>query len=293
MVSIPFSFLPSKILTKLSDHFMGLGIFLSKLFPFIQLELDRANFNIETERYLAMCLVANLFLSLFTGFFLVVFLSKIGKLYLGIIIAFVFFIAIFFIQLNYPKLVSSRRIRKLDTDLLSSLRAIMIQLNSGVPLFEAIVIISNQEFGEVSKEFKKAVKRINAGVPQIESLEEMALKNPSPYLRRALWQIINGMKEGATIKDVIGNVITNLTKEQVIQIEKYGSQLKPFAMFYMMGAVIMPTLSITFLIVITSFINLEPSLVKLIFWGLLVFVVFLQIMFAGILKTKRPSLLGE
>lgn len=293
MVSIPFSFLPPKLLTKLSDRFMGLGNFLSKLFPFIQLELDRANFDIETKRYLAMCLVANLFLSLFTGFFLVLFLSKIEKLYLGIIIAFVFFIIIFFMQLNYPKLVSSRRVRKLDTDLLSGLRAIMIQLNSGVPLFEAIVIISNQEFGEVSKEFKKAVKRINAGVPQIQSLEDMALKNPSPYFRRALWQIINGMKEGATIKDVIGNVITNLTKEQVIQIEKYGSQLKPFAMFYMMGAVIMPTLSITFLIVITSFINLEPFLVKLIFWSLLVFVVFLQIMFAGVLKTKRPSLLGE
>ena len=61
----------------------------------------------------------------------------------------------------------------------------------------------------------------------------------------------------------------------------------------MMGAVIMPTLGITFLIIIISFIQIEESLVKLLFYSLLGFVVFFQTMFSGIVKTKRPTLLGD
>ena len=64
-------------------------------------------------------------------------------------------------------------------------------------------------------------------------------------------------------------------------------------MFYMMGAVILPALGITFLIVLSSFIELETLLIKLLFWGLLGAVVFFQIIFSGVIKSKRPSLLGE
>lgn len=293
MAVIPFSFLPPKALLKLSNYFMGIGDSLSRLFPYLQLELDRAGIKTETKRYLAMCLAASFFIFIFLGIFLTLLLAKIGKYFLGAGIALIFTLIIFSMQINYPKLITGRRIRKLDLELLSALRAILIQLNSGVPLFEAMVIISKQEFGEVSKEFKKATNQIYAGVPQIETLEKMALQNPSPYFRRAVWQIINGLKEGAATNQVIDNVISNLTKEQIIQIEKYGSQLRPFAMFYMMGAVIMPALGITFLLVIASFVKMDEFMVKLIFWGLLGIVLFFQIIFTGIVKSKRPSLLGE
>ena len=293
MVTIPFSFIPPKVLAKLSDHFRGAGVNLNRLFPYLQLELDRADLKIKASKYLTMCLIASTFMFVFLAVFLTLFLLKIGRPFMGVVISASFIVIIFLMQINYPKLTANRRMKKLDLDLLSSLRAVMIQLNSGVPLFEAIVIISRQEFGEISKVFRRATEEINAGVPQIEALESMALRNPSPYFRRAIWQIINGLKEGSTINLVIENVITNLTKEQIIQIEKYGSQLRPFAMFYMMGAIIMPALSVTFLLVIASFMNLDAFVVKFIFWGLLAFVVFFQLMFTGIIKTKRPSLLDE
>ena len=293
MAAVPFSFLPPRVLAKLSDYVMGWGSSLSKLFPYLQLEIDRTDLKIEAKRYIAMCVVATLFLFVFLSVSLTLLFLKIDRYFLGVMVAFVFSLLVIFMQMNYPKVLAHRRIRKLDSDLLAALRAIMIQLNSGVPLFESLVIISKQEFGEVSRELGKAVKQINGGVSQITALESMALKNPSPYFRRTIWQIINGMKEGATINGIMENVIANLTKEQIIQIEKYGSQLSPIAMFYMMGAVIIPALGITFLIVLTSFIQLESLLVKLLFFGLLVLIIFFQIMSSGIIKTKRPSLLGD
>ena len=43
---------------------------------------------------------------------------------------------------------------------------------------------------------------------------------------------------------------------------------------------------------LSSFVDLGDFLVKSIFWGLFAFVMFFQVMFSGIIKTKRPSLLG-
>jgi pilus assembly protein TadC len=288
MVTVPFSFLPPKLLNKTSDKFMGVGKKLARFFPTLQIELDRVNYKIDAQRYLSMCVSASLALLVFSS----IFLTLLFKLP-GILAAFFFTTFIFFMQVKYPKVRSFRRIRKLDADLLAALRALMIQLNAGVPLFEALVAVSQQNLGEVSKEFKKVVKKINAGVPQIEALEELAVKNPSPYFRRAIWQLINGMKQGATINPVITSVVEHLTKEQIIQIEKYGSQLSPLAMFYMMGAVILPALGITFIIILTGFINLGEDTVKLVLWGLIAGITFFQIMFSGAIRSKRPSLLGE
>jgi archaeal flagellar protein FlaJ len=293
MITIPFSIVPPKVLERLGRRFLNWGAFFEKMFPFLQQELSKANFKISAKKYLAMCFVATVFIFIIFGGMLTLFFANSGKILGGVVIAFFVALFIFFMQANYPKVLANRRIKKLDSDLLGALRAIMIQLNSGVPLFETLVITSKQQFGELSKEFKIVVDEISAGTPQIDALERMALRNPSPYFRRALWQIINAMKEGSVINSVIENIIINLNKEQIVQIEKYGSQLSPIAMFYMMGAVIMPALGIIFLVVIVSFVPLDEVIVKGLFWGLLGVVLFIQFVFTGIIKTKRPSLLEE
>jgi len=96
MVTIPFSFLPPKVLARLSDHFMGVGTSLGNLFPYLQLDLDRANFKVDTNRYLAMCIVANLFLLVLLSVFLTIFFVKFGKNYLGVVVALGFSLLLFF-----------------------------------------------------------------------------------------------------------------------------------------------------------------------------------------------------
>lgn len=290
---IPFSFLPREILLKISRPFVGLGVIITKSFPSLQLELKRANFTDTSREYLTLCITATIFFFLVLAFLLGFIISRITNPFYGVILAFLCSVLLFFAQLNYPKIIGYRRVRKLDADLLAALSAMMIQLQSGISLFESLVIISRQEFGEVSSEFRTVVARINAGEPQIEALETMALRNHSPYFQKVLWQIINGMKEGASIIDVMNNVFKNLTQEQIVQIEKYGAELSPLVTFYMVGAIIFPALGITFLLVMTSFISVEPFILKIIFWGLLTFIIFFQIMFAGMIKTARPSLLGD
>jgi len=145
----------------------------------------------------------------------------------------------------------------------------------------------------MSTEFSTVVKEINAGKPQVEALEEIAVENPSLFFRRSIWQLVNGMKAGSDMSGVIKEIINSLSEEQVLQIQRYGGQLNPLAMFYMLVAVIAPTLGMTFLIIISSFIALGETITKIVFWGLFGFVCFFQIMFLGIIKSRRPNLLGE
>ncbi|MEA2036371.1 MAG: type II secretion system F family protein [Nanoarchaeota archaeon] len=196
-------------------------------------------------------------------------------------------------QIAYPKISTNRKVREIEKNLLAALQNILVQLNSGVPLFDILVNISKGGYGGVSKEFSKVVKAINAGKPQIETLENMAAINPSLFFRRAIWQLVNGMKSGANMSNVINEIINLLSEEQILQIQRYGSRLNPLAMFYMLMVVIVPSLGMTSLIILASFISLSEFATKFMFWGLYGFVIFFQIMFMGIIKSKRPNLLGD
>lgn len=298
MFKIPFSILPMGTLKKVFRLFLGVGEPMTSMFPFLKMDLKRAEIDLEAREYISMCICSNVFFFLFFSIIIMIglFLFPAGKIKSlpFVLTGLVFLIFFMFLQqVNYPKLLTNRRIKNLEKNLLPVLQNIMIQLNSGVSLFDVFVNISRGEYGEISKEFAKAVKEINAGKPQVEALEEMAVVNPSLFFRRALWQLVNGLKAGSDVSVVMGEVINALSEEQVIQIQKYGGQLSPLAMFYMLIAVIIPALGMTFLIVISSFVSVSGFATKLIFWGLYGMVFFFQIMFLGLIRTRRPSLLED
>lgn len=296
MLKLPLSILPVKNLRKISYLFLGVGETIRPMFPFLKKNLEQAEIEFDVREYLTMCVVASALFFLFIGTIITFGLYVFGveKYHsLGPVIAFVFTIFVLFQQTLYPKLIANRRIKNIERNLLSALQNMLVQLNSGIPLFQIIVNISRSDYGEISREFAKAVREINAGKSQIEVLDEIAAKNPSLFFRRAIWQLVNGMKAGSDISTVIKSSIDALSEEQLLQIRRYGGQLSPLAMFYMLIAVIMPALGITFIIVLSSFIAPSESLIKMIFFGLYGFIVFFQIMFLGLIKSRRPNLLGE
>jgi len=172
-----------------------------------------------------------------------------------------------------------------------ALEDMLVQLNSGVPLFDILVNISSSDYGEISNEFKRAVKKINAGMPQVEVLEQLGEKNSSIYFRRTLWQISNGMKSGSDISEVIKGSLRLLSEEQIIQIQNYGNKLNPLIMFYMLMTIILPALAITFLTIISSMIGLSKNLTIIVYIGLFATAIFIQIMFLGAIRSARPTLL--
>jgi flagellar protein FlaJ len=294
MLKLPYNLLPEKLILRFSRLFQGFSYSIRPLFPFLGLNLRQAGIKVDIREYLAMCVTSS-FAFFIVASSLLSFLVYIFKLdnplLVGIFSGMMFSLFVFVQQISYPKIVSRKKIKSLEQNLLPALQDMLIQLNSGVPTFNILVNIASGDYGEVSKEFALAVKDINAGRPQIEVLEELASDNPSTLFRRAIWQVVNGMKAGSDMASVIGDISNRLSEQQLIQIQNYGGQLSPLAMFYMLVAVIVPSLSVTFIIILSSFISLGEEVTKLMFWGLFGFVVFLQIMFMGIIKSRRPNLL--
>ena len=292
---LPYSLLPAPILRKISHLFLGLTQFIGFLIPSLEISLTQANFKIKPKEYLSMCLLSSgiffIFISSLVAIFLIPFDfdKKIGMVFVS---ALIFTLFVFMQQIYYPNIILNKRVKNIERNLLPALQNILVQLNSGVSLFDIFLNISEGEYGEISKEFGKTIKSMSAGTYQIEALEDLAATNPSIYFRKSIWQLVNGMKSGADLSGIMKEIIKSISEEQVIQIQKYGAALNPLAMFYMLAAVIIPSLGITFLIMLSSFIALSTTALKVIFWGMYIGVVIFQFLFIGIIKSKRPNLLG-
>lgn len=295
MLKIPYNIVPENQLKKISRLFLWATPTLKIVSQSLNTNLKQTGSKTGAKEYIAMSIASTImFFICFSA--LISMIMHLGgakkPILLGIILGLVISIFILIQQLSHPKILMIRKVRSLERNLLPAMQDMLIQLNSGVPLFNILGNIAASEYGEVSKEFSWAVKEINTGRLQTEVLEELSSNNPSTLFRRAIWQIVNGTKSGSDMAGVINDIIERLAEQQLIQIQEYGGHLSPLAMFYMLIAVIVPSLSITFIMILSSFISLGESVTKMILWGVFVLGIFLQIMFIGIIKSRRPNLLN-
>lgn len=290
-MAIPFVPFPINRARKVARIFEGAGATISKSMPSLKLELYQAEMQILPREYCSIAVFSSIFYFLLLTpliFFIGLIVGRID-IFLPFVIGIVFSVFVFFYILKYPRLISRRRMRTLERDLLNALQHILIEIKSGVPLFNALIGVS-KGYGEVSEEFEKVVKEVNAGTPEIDALETASRRNPSLYFRRAIWQITNAIKAGSDISTALEAIVDGLMKEQVIAIRRYGQELNPYTMMYMLVAVILPTLGITFLIILSSFAGINIS--KTIFPLMVIVLAIFQYFYMGIIKTKRPILVG-
>jgi flagellar protein FlaJ len=198
-------------------------------------------------------------------------------------------LVIYFMGMMYPESISKKKIREIESNLVFALRTLLVEIKSGVSLFAALDMVATGNFGALSREFKHAVNKMNAGYQQEEALQEIATNNPSPFLRKILWQIVNGMKAGGDIADILSESMATTERDQKLAVTKYGNDLKLFSLIYLMIGVIMPALAMTFMIVLGSFPKVE--LKEMYFWGLLCMVLFMEFMFITLVESKRPTLM--
>ncbi len=292
MKSVPLVPLPLEKVSKISKTLIGFGDALSNFFPSLGWDLEHSGMELEPREWVAVALFSAIFYFLML-FGLMIFITSVagmmGPQALGVsfLVGFSISTASFFYINMYPKLLSKKRIRNLDENLPHALHHLLIQIRSGVPLFNCLVSISKSGYGQLSKEFERAVNEINTGKSEVETMEVLAKENPSLYFRRVMWQLVNALKSGADVGGTIKEIVDNLAVEQTMSIKKYGAQLNPIAMLYMVFCVIMPTLGITFLLVLGSFVGISIPM-DYVLMGILGFLVFFQFMLIGMIKSKRP-----
>lgn len=288
---IPFTLSDVDQLKEKSKKFRWVKV---KKGQFINLKknLDNAYLKINAEDYLSIVVRSAVFSFAISLVLFAILFFIIGGYYYFIAVIPVFFT--FFVVLNqyhYASIFSSKKARDIERNLIPAMQDMLVQVNSGVSLFDMMENISRGNYGSVSEEFRRIVKDIETGKPQTDVIDEIGNKNTSVYFRRILWQISNGLRSGSDMSIVIKSGIQDLGKEQVIQIQNYGSRLNPVIMFYMLIVIIVPALAVTFLTVLTSIISLDRKTTYLFFVAIFIGVMLMQFLFIGMIKTRRPSLL--
>ena len=294
---LPFSLLPTEKAKVASSILKYQAFTMSKAMHGLKAQLEQADIDLTPKDYLAITMFSGLLIALIL--FPIVFILSIlaepilESLVIAMMAAVISDVAIFAYSLNYPRAIVQKKIKLLERDLLFALKYILIRIKSGVSLYDAMVGIANGNFGQVSVEFKKAISEIATGTKEVAALENMAVRVPSTFFRRTLWQITNNLRAGSDIAQILEAITSTLVREERILIRKYGSELNPIIMMYMMFCVIIPSLGVTVMIVMSSLSGLAVPIY--VFYLVPVAVLIMNIIFTRIIKDKKPmiSLGGE
>ncbi|MFN3909879.1 MAG: type II secretion system F family protein, partial [Candidatus Anstonellaceae archaeon] len=280
-----------KIETTKEDYLFS---YLAQKYPNLKKELKIANIQKETEKFIKECfllaVISSLVLSIGTLYIFSEMKMTISFLIFSFIISFIlFFFLVFNSLISRPKLLIRKMEREIDKELVFCGRHLLIELRAGTTLFDAMIGIS-EEYGEVSKEFKKITEKITLGVPATIAIYEVAQLTPSAYLKRVLLQIGNALTSGSSVADSLEAVLDQIAQEQIIKLKEYGQKLNPLSMFFMVFGIILPSIGITFAIIVFSLlgsqININGSGLLIAVMGM---VIVIQMIFLSIADNSRPA----
>ncbi|MFA6048428.1 MAG: type II secretion system F family protein [Candidatus Micrarchaeia archaeon] len=291
---IPLSIFPPKATQSVAQRFVGAGDLVYSMFPSLGEDLLQAEIGIGAREYASAAaanatvyaVVAGL-MGVILGFRALSIQNPLMLAAFAVFSAAIIAAPVLATIIFYPRIISSRKTRKVEAELIPATRQLLIEIKSGVPLFNAMASVSS-DYGEVSVEFQKITRKINSGVHEVNALAEATRLNTSLRFRKVLWQISNALKVGSDVAVALQSILGELEKDKVDQIKKYGAELSPWTMAYMMVAVILPSLGITMLIVISSFMGM--GLPKIALLGVLAFLAGFQLFFLNFVGTRRPAI---
>ncbi len=200
---------------------------------------------------------------------------------------FLILVAILFMyMLKVPSARSLKKAKEIDKEIVFAGRFLQIELESGVPLFNALSTAA-KSYKHIGKHLQEIVDKTELGTPIELALNQTIEITPSEKFRKVLWQIVNSLKTGADISRSLEATIDQISKEQLIEIKAYGHTLNPIAMFYMIAAIIVPSLGMAMLVILSTFIGFKLSLPILIVISLLIALI--QLTFIAFIKMSRPA----
>ena len=261
---------------------------IAKASPGLKVKLKQAGMEDKPEDFIKKTFISAFYLTTGLVVFLFLILAKLNVLK-GILFLIVpiIFIVMFFYMIRLPDVRIARKEKEISKEIVFAGRFIIIELESGVPLYNAMLNLS-KNYKVIGRYFKEITDKVDLGTSMEDALNEAVEFIPSNDFRKILWQIINSIRTGSNVAKSLYSAMDQITKDQITEVNKYGKKLNPLAMFYMIIAVILPSLGMTMLIILSSFIQFELSLTILL--SLAGFLGFIQFIFIAMVKFSRPAI---
>jgi len=260
---------------------------LAKNFPHLKNDLAQAGMEIKPSDFIKKTVISTI---IFTVALLVVGMLVLSKLEVNLAILAILIpvigIMIFGLFINSPKSKIKKRINEVEKEIIYAGRFLMIELSSGMPLFDALVNVS-KAFKYIGKHFKEIIDKAEIGEPLDTALNDIIEKTPSENFRKLLWQIMNALRTGADVSTALESVVEQISREQLVKINTYNKKLNTYVVLYLLLGVIVPSLGIAMLSLLSTFMGFGLGMGSLI--GILVFISLLQFLFLSIIHNSRAG----
>lgn len=255
-------------------------------FPALKSELRIAHLPYTPAEFISRSLKTTaLYAFLLTALFFFV-LQKAGlPLFMLAPVFVILFALLFEYSLLKVRAKIRQREREINKEVLFVGRYLLVKIYSGRPLLNALTETAGSR-GIAPKYIKEIVDDIGTGSTIENALNNAMVYSPSQKLRRILFHINNALQLGIDVTKTLEMVLEEITKEEELEIKKYGKKLNTLVIFYMLAAVILPSLGTAMFIVISSFINFPVDLKELLIF--IFFIVVLQFVFITLFKSIRP-----
>ncbi|MBN2052692.1 type II secretion system F family protein [Candidatus Woesearchaeota archaeon] len=258
-----------------------------KSLTLLKRKLVIAGINKSPKDFMNQCRKIALFVGILMGALSFFIIKKDDKpIVLVFLVGIVFFFLAYSVLLKAVDARISKRAKEIDKDVLFAGRFLLIKLNSGKPLINAIMEAS-QSYGVANAYFKEIVRNIELGTPLEKALEAASDSCPSKKMRRILFQINNALRIGIDVTHNLEAVIEEISNEQLVEIQRYGKKLNSLTLFYMLIAVVMPSLGMTLFMVVAGLVSL--SITPSTFFVFALFLFLIELVFVSLFKGIRPN----
>lgn len=189
-------------------------------------------------------------------------LAAIGFLLLGwdpvfvAIVALVAFGVAWVIVYSFLNLMADKRTDEVEGALPDVLQIVSANISAGMTPYNALWVSARKEFGALAEEIKIAQKETLGGMPFAESLTDMSFRVRSNILQRTIRLLIQGMKAGGALPNILQGIATDIRQMRLLQKEMAANTMSYtlFILFGMLlGAPLLFSVSIQFVDIINKF----------------------------------------
>jgi len=293
---IPLMLFPLSAAQTIGARYRGVGIKVLPFYPSVRYDLRNIGFTDAPENYCTLAFFSAAIWASVVAFmvFLVIFQFPNQPLPLKIALPLISFsfVALFFLvlHLSYPKTIAKEMAGKIDRELIFAMRDMLIQMSSGVPLFNAVENVGAANYGQVSREFRSVANRVKAGSSLLSEMEDMAVRTQSEYLKKTSWQLATAIRAGANVNETLKGIVKTLVDYQFAISKSFNAELNFIILIFLMIAAVLPTIGTTVLVIFSVFGML--GITAEVFGGIVAISFIGQIAVIVYVKSKRPNLFG-
>ncbi len=190
---------------------------------------------------------------------------------------------------NLPRIRMNRKRNEILKMLPFGLRQLSTQLKAGIGLFDAMQIIADSNYGELSNEFHITLQDIRYGTNYIEAFDRLSKRVDADVMDKIISQITRTLTNGGNLSDTLNTLASENSNNMKIKYKEYSEKLNSIMLLYMFVAVLIPVILFVMIIAATTVMGeiVQPQLLLILYLFFFPMIVIFMII---LIRNMEPTL---